>query len=301
MRTSTCRANFVVTFQQMAKDSPIQIDLDAVVRTRLPRYYRYIPRFLIRRLAKMICQDEMNDMLRKCDGKRDAEFCRGALDHLQISYDASGMENLDPKNRRVILASNHPLGGLDGMILIDFITRVYGPPVKFIVNDLLMAIEPLSGVFLPINKHGRQSREAFRQIDEAMASDTPIIIFPAGLCSRKGKDGKIADLQWQKNFINKAIAHRRDIIPIHFKGQNSKFFYNFARLRTRLHLRLNLEMARLPKEVFRARSSRFSLTVGSPISWQSLRGGGDAQQQADAIRRTVYSLGQSSENTVTTE
>lgn len=270
---------------------PIQIDLDAVVRDRLPRHYRYIPKFLIRRLARMICQDEMNEMLRRCAGKRDAEFCRGVLDHLNITYSVNGQQNLNPENRRVILVSNHPLGGLDGMILIDLITAVYGAPVKFIVNDLLMAIEPLNGVFLPINKHGRQSREAFRLIDQAMAGNDPVIIFPAGLCSRKGKNGNIADLQWQKNFINKAITHQRDIIPILFNGQNSKFFYNFARLRQRIGLKINIEMARLPKEVFRARSSHFDIHVGQPVAWQTLRGGGHAQEEADEMRRKVYSLG----------
>lgn len=280
----------------MTPNEPIQIDLDAVVRTRLPRHYRYIPKFLIRRLAKMICQDEMNEMLRACNGMRDADFCRGVLDHLDISYSIEGEGRPDPSNRRVIIASNHPLGGLDGMILIDYVSKVYGGTVKFIVNDLLMAIEPLKGVFLPINKHGRQSRESFRAIDEAMAGNDPIIIFPAGLCSRKGKKGEIADLQWQKNFVSKAIAHRRDIIPILFSGQNSKFFYNFARLRTRVGLKFNIEMARLPKEVFRARSSSFTMTIGDPIAWQTLKGGADAQRQADEIRALVYSLRQNQES-----
>lgn len=274
-----------------AVSEPIKIDLDAVVRSRLPRYYRFIPKFLIRRVARMICQDEMNEMLERCNGKRDADFCRGVLEHLDISYSVDHADRIDTSNRRVILASNHPLGGLDGMILIDLVTRLYGPPVRFIVNDLLMAIEPLSGVFLPINKHGRQSREASRAIDAAMESDTPILIFPAGLCSRKGKNGVIADLQWQKNFINKAIAHHRDVIPILFKGQNSKFFYNFARLRQRIGLKLNIEMARLPKEVFRARSSHFDIIFGEPIQWQSFKGAGHAREEADNVRQRVYDLG----------
>lgn len=275
----------------MPNPEPIKIDLDAVVRSRMPRHYRFIPKFLIRRVAKMICQDEMNEMLERCAGKRDADFCRGVLDHLNITYSVDGTEHINAADRRIILASNHPLGGLDGMILIDLVTKIYGPPVRFIVNDLLMAIEPLSGVFLPINKHGRQSREAFRAIDEAMESDAPIIIFPAGLCSRKGKNGVIADLQWQKNFINKAIDYRRDIIPILFKGQNSKFFYNFARVRQRIGLKLNIEMARLPKEVFRARSSHFDIVIGDPVPWQSLKGARHAQEEADAMRQRVYDLG----------
>ncbi len=268
---------------------PIQIDVDAVIRSRLPRHYRHIPRFVIRWLSRTICQDEMNEMLRVCHGKRNADFCRGVIDHLGTSYTVSGEDRL-PQSGRFIAVCNHPLGGLDGMMLIDFITRHYGPGVKFIVNDLLMAIEPLSGVFLPINKHGRQSRESFRAIDEAMSGPAPIIIFPAGLVSRKGKKGHIADLQWQKNFVNQAIAHQRDIIPVFFSGHNSKFFYNFAKLRTKLGLKLNIEMIRLPKEVFRSRGMSYRICIADPIPWQSLHGGPKAQQTADAIRRRVYQM-----------
>lgn len=271
---------------------PIRIDIDAVLRSRMPRQYRFIPRFLIRRLAKTVCQDELNEMLSVCEGKRDAEFCRGVIDHLQITYQVEGERNLDHSNRRVIIVSNHPLGGLDGMMLIDYLSGVFGGNLKFLVNDLLMAIEPLNGVFLPINKHGHQSREAFRAIDEAMEGDDPIIIFPAGLVSRKGKKGAIADLQWQKNFVNKAIRHHRDIIPIFFSGQNSKFFYNFAKTRTRLGLKFNIEMIRLPKEVFRSRGNSYGIHIGKLIGWQTLRGGAEAQATADAIRQTVYSLGE---------
>lgn len=127
-------------------------------------------------------------------------------------------------------------------------------------------------------------------LDEALASDVPVIIFPAGLCSRKGTDGSVADLRWQKMFVNKALAHRRDIIPMFFSGRNSKFFYNFAKLRTRLGLKLNIEMVRLPAEVFRSRGARFTVSVGSPISYRTLHGGAEAQAEADTIRTQVYTL-----------
>lgn len=268
----------------------INIDLDSVVRSRLPRQSRFIPRWLIRWLERVICQDKLNEMLLVNRGKRDADFCRGVIDHLGIDYTVSHPENM-PANPRCIFVSNHPLGGLDGMILIDMVTRHYGGlQPRFIVNDLLMAIKPLGGVFLPINKHGRQSRASSAEIDRAMESDAPVIIFPAGLVSRKGKKGRIADLEWHKMFVNKAIAHRRDVIPLHFSGHNSKFFYNFAKLRTRLGIPLNIEMVRLPAEVFRCEGARFTVSVGNPVDWQSLKGGAKAREEALAIKQAVYSL-----------
>lgn len=267
----------------------ITIDIDSVVRSRMPGKSRFIPRCLTRRLEKIICQDQLNEMLRVNAGRTGADFCRGVLEHLSITYSIEGEPFLgtDP---RVLIVCNHPLGGLDGMILIDLVTRHFNRPVKFLVNDLLTAIRPLDDVFLPINKHGRQSREALEAVDQAFASDSPIIIFPAGLVSRKGPDGVIADLRWQKTFVNKAIRHRRDIIPCFFSGQNSKFFYNFAKFRTSLGLKFNIEMIRLPREVFDSKGKSFVVKFAAPISCASLRGGSQAQRQADMIRDTVYSL-----------
>lgn len=193
------------------------------------------------------------------------------------------------ENRRHIFVCNHPLGGLDGIVMIDFISSHYGPPVYFVVNDLLSAVKPLEGLFLPVNKHGRQSRDAAGVLDRAFDSDSPIIMFPAGMVSRRLKGG-IADLKWNKMFVNRAIRHQRDIVPVHFGGHNSSFFYNFARLRVALGLRFNYEMVCLPSEVFKSRGKRFDIHVGTPVSWRSLEGGARAQATADAIRSLVYSL-----------
>ncbi len=267
----------------------IKIDIDAVLRERLPRHYRFIPRWLIRGVERMVCQDKLNEMLTVNRGREGAEFCRGVIDHLNVSYEVKNRELL-PANGRAIFVCNHPLGGLDGMILIDMLTRRYGQGVKFLVNDLLMAIKPLGSVFLPVNKFGRQSREATERIEEVLAGDAPVIIFPAGLCSRKGSKGIVTDLKWHKMFVNKAISSSRDVIPMHFSGHNSKFFYNFANLRTLLKIPVNLEMLRLPAEVFRSRGRQFTIEVGRPIAWQSLRGGSGAADQALDIRRIAYSL-----------
>ena len=191
-------------FVFMKDETLMKIDVDGVLRQRIPRHYRYIPRFIIKWLERTICQDRMNELLEKNKSKTNAEFCAGVLEDLNISYEVIGEENLPPvENRRVVIVSNHPLGALDGMTMIDYITKRYGGNVKFVVNDLLMAIKPLNGVFLPINKHGKQSRNSSNAIDETMAGNDPIIIFPAGLCSRRQPDGTICDLEWRKMFVQR--------------------------------------------------------------------------------------------------
>lgn len=270
-------------------DDTIRIDIDAVLRERAPRYHRFIPRFLIRRLENIVCQNQLNEMLRINNGKTGAAFCRGVVDHLNIKVDFHGEENL-PADSRIVIVSNHPLGGLDGMIYIDYIARRYGMEPQFVVNDLLMAVTPLREVFLPVNKHGKQSRSALRALDEALAGDRPIIIFPAGLVSRRGKGGVIADLQWQKTFVNKCKEFKRPIIPAFFNGQNSSFFYNFAKLRTKLGLKFNIEMIYLPSEMFKSRNAHYSVTFGQAIRWETLAAGSHARATADSIRQATYAL-----------
>lgn len=270
--------------------APLEINVEEVIRQRLPRYNRFIPRCLIRRLERTICQDELNKLLRDNFPKRDAEFCRGVINDLKVSVDFLNIENIPPiEHSRVLFVSNHPLGGLDGIALIDFVERHYGIAPQFIVNDLLSAIEPLSDTFIPINKHGAQSRKAVEALDNAFASDRPLIMFPAGLVSRRGKKGVIADLQWQKMFVAKAKEYKRDIIPLHFYGENSPFFYKFAKFRQRIGMKFNIEMIYLPREVFRSKAKSFDVVVGTLISYSSLDDM-PPMQKAQQIRQLIYSL-----------
>ncbi|WP_304466966.1 1-acyl-sn-glycerol-3-phosphate acyltransferase [uncultured Muribaculum sp.] len=272
----------------MAKNDNLRVDISATLNSRASKYAKFIPGFMVKWLEHTICQDELNGILERTSGKRGAEFCHAVLDDLDIKYNVIGADNM-PLNRRVVIVSNHPLGALDGIALIDWVSKIYGPGVKFIVNDLLMAVKPLDNVSLPINKHGKQSRKSSSNIEEVFAGNDPIIIFPAGLVSRKRDEG-IRDLKWQKMFINKAVQYHRDIIPVYFDGKNSPFFYNFAKLRTRVGLKFNIEMIYLPREIFRSRHARFTIVAGKPIPYNRFKGGRNAAIEAKAMKRIVYDL-----------
>lgn len=275
----------------MENTAPIKIDLQAVLRNRLGRKSRWIPRFLVRRLERLICQEQMNAMLEEVFPRRGSQFCKAVIDHLDIDLNVEGFENMPPRdNRKVIFCSNHPLGGLDGMALIYFVADYYGVEPLFIINDLLMAVEPLREVFVPVNKHGSQSRDTIKAIDEAMASDRPVLIFPAGLCSRK-RDGEIRDLEWQKMFVQKAVTYKRDIVPLRVNAQNSDLFYSWASRREKLGIRFNLEMALLPGEVFKSRGKTISVSVAPIISYDSLTG--TPREETARIRKIVDSMGRS--------
>ena len=246
----------------------MRIDVDKVLRERLPKHYRYIPRFAVRWLERTICQDQLNAILLKMAGKNSVDAATAALDEMDITVRATGLEQL-PEGRYMFV-SNHPLGGLDGLALISLLGNRYDKNIKFLVNDLLMAVEPLRGVFLPVNKYGSQSRAAATQIEEALKSDAQFITFPAGLCSRMQPDGTIADLPWQKAALAHAVNYQRDIVPIYFDAHNSRFFYRFAKWRKKLGIKFNIELIFLPKEMIKQCGATLRVFIGEPIPWDSL-------------------------------
>lgn len=251
---------------------------------------RFVPDFVISALEHLIHQDELNEMLRIGYPLEGSQFARKILDHLDIEVTVEGLDNI-PSGSRLMFASNHPLGGLDGIALIAVLGERYGDDgVRFLVNDMLMNVEPLRNVFLPVNKYGSQGREAANAINSAMASDKQILQFPAGLVSRLHPDGSIHDLRWQKSVVSKAIEYGRDIIPVRFEGLNTMRFYKLARLRQRVGLKVNIEQALLPGEVCKSRGKRFRIVFGHPISHSKLASRKESPAViAEALRKIVYS------------
>jgi len=180
------------------------------------------------------------------------------------------------------------LGGLDGLVFIYELSKHF-PDIKFPVNDILTSIKNLSGIFLPVNKHGNQAKEAARLIEEAYSSDCQILYFPAGLCSRK-KRGIIKDLTWHKSFISKSIQHKRDIVPAFFSGRNSDFFYNLANFRKLIGIKANIEMLYLADEMFKQKDKEISLVFGSPIPWETFDKSRSAPEWAEWVKSKTYDL-----------
>ena len=272
--------------------SILQLNIREILNKRIPKKKRrWIPSFLIGGVEKLIRQKELNEILRATLPSEGSEFARRVLDYLDISLSVKGLENLK-EGGRYMFASNHPLGGLDGMALITVLGAKYGDDnIRFLVNDMLMNVDPLRNIFLPVNKFGKQGKAYAKIINEKMESDCQIFQFPAGLCSRLHDNGEISDLEWQKSFISKAIEYKRDIVPVFFEGRNSKKFYNTARWRKKMGIKFNLEQILLPSELCKARGSKYRIVFGKPVSWQSLADSGKTHKQlASDLRALSYSL-----------
>ena len=271
----------------MVKTTDKFIDIDSVFASKNPKMYGLMPRFLLSFLKRIVHQKEINNFITRNKHKQGLDFAEAIAEEFSGNYSSSGLENI-PLDNRYIFAANHPLGGLDGMAFLTEVGKRF-PKVLFPVNDILLNLTNLKSLFVPINKHGAQGREAARLLEEAYASDNQILMFPAGLVSRK-IDGKITDLEWKRNFVKKAIQHKRDIVPVYISGQNSNFFYNLANFRKRIGIKLNIEMLFLPNELHKSVTKEITIKFGQPIKWEELNNGLKPQEWAQKIKELTYNL-----------
>lgn len=262
------------------------IDIEQVFAAKNPRLLKFIPGFIFRYLRRVIHQDELNATIERYKDKMGLEFIDAILDEFGAKIIVEGIENL-PIKGRYLISANHPLGGIDGMALMKVVGKVR-PDILFPVNDLLMYLPNLKPLFIPVNKHGRNT-ENLRLFDEAFASESVILYFPAGLCSRKIK-GKIEDLEWKKTFITKARKFGRDIVPVYIHGRNSNFFYNLANWRVKFGIRANIEMLYLVDEMFKQKDKEILIRFGSPISYNLFKDPRRDTQAAKTIREMVYAM-----------
>jgi len=242
----------------------LQIDIDKILQEKSPKLKFWIPKFIITWFKKFIHQDEMNTVLREGKDLNGVDFAQYVIDAMGAKISYVGLENI-PATGGCIVASNHPLGGLDGMAFMVGVSKVRSD-FKFLANDILMNIEPLKDHFIPVNKLSKNSKNNLSLISNEYKSNKAILVFPAGLCSRK-INGKIMDLPWQKSVISKSIEHQLPIVPTFIEGENSKMFYNVANFRKFLSLKFNIEMLLLPNELYKQKGKDITVYFGKPIDY----------------------------------
>ena len=264
-----------------------RINIDAILADKVPGLKKRLPRFVINYLKKIAHQDDLNCFFRQYGHLRGADFAKAILEDFDISIRIEGEENL-PENGKIIFASNHPLGGADGVAILNFMSNHY-KEVKAPVNDLLMHVENLSDFFIPINKVGALAKDSTTLINDMYESDAAILFFPAGMVSRKQKGG-IRDLMWKKTFITKAMQYKRDVVPLRFVGHNSSFFYNLGYLRTKLGIKVNIEMLYLVDELYKQRHKTCTIKIGHPIPWTTFDKTKTQPEWANWVKEIVYGL-----------
>lgn len=269
-----------------------KIEIDKVLRDKAGKKAGYIPRFMVSWLKKTIHEEEINSFLEEEGDRQGVPWLWDCLRYLGVELKVEGREHLPAPDdgKLYTFVSNHPLGGQDGVALGAVLGEHFDGRIKYLVNDILMNLHGLAPLCIPINTTGKKGRDFPKMVEAGFAGTDNIIMFPAGLCSRRQKDGQIRDLAWKKTFITKSVSSQRDVVPIFFSGSNSKFFYRLANICKRLHIKFNIAMLFLVDEMYKNRNKTFTIKIGKPIPWQTFDRSRSDQEWAAYVREKVYQL-----------
>jgi putative hemolysin len=262
------------------------IDVGKVLEEKAPSLNKWLPGFVSRWLKRKLHEDEINQIMYELRDFYGLEFNRKGLEKFGVNIVSVNPQNV-PLKGGIIVAANHPLGGLDGMALIKAVGEIR-EDVRFFVNDVLIKLKNYGDVFVGINKVGTTSATSLRAMENVFISEEAVLFFPAGLVSRKQK-GIIRDLEWKKSFVTQAIDHKRQIVPVFIEGENSKFFYRFANFRKRIGVKANIEMLFLPDEMFRQKGRTVKIHFGKPFDSAVLDGRRSHRAWSKKIKKYVYS------------
>ena len=267
------------------------IDIDKILRDKMGAKAKFVPSFAVNWLKRILHEDEVNQFLWDSRGLSGTEWLTECVRYLDMTLQIEGLENLPDKDdgKLYTFVANHPLGGQDGVALGSIIGKHYDGRFRYLVNDLLLNLPGLKPVSIGINKTGKQSRDFPRMVEAGFKSDNHILMFPAGLNSRK-INGKIHDLEWKKTFIAKSVEYQRDVVPIFFGGRNSERFYRIARFSDKYVKKVNIAMLFLVDEMYRNVGKTFRVAIGKPIPWQTFDKSRTSMEWAKYVEDMVYEL-----------
>ena len=260
--------------------------LEQQLERRYPQWFSGrragITRPLLRTLGRWSRFDEIGEFLQRNGGTRDFAFVTAALGFLQADYriDPQALAAI-PASGRLLIVANHPSGALDALALLDAVGRVRRD-VKIIANDVLSLLEPLSGLLLPVRVFGGSAAaDSLRAIDQALAAEQCVIVFPAGEVSRLGLRG-VRDSRWRQGFVRFARKAGAPVLPVRIVTRNSALFYGASALYK------PAATALLAREMFSRPGRRIELRVGPVLQLDPAR---ESAQLLQEVRRALYALG----------
>lgn len=263
------------------------IDIEKVIHSKNPKLLKWLPKFILRYIKKTVHEDDINQIILENKDNDGYDFSKEIIKRFNIKVTTKGTENI-PKDGGYIFVANHPLGGMDAMAIVTTVAPIRND-IKFIVNDLLLNIKNLKGLFVGVNKHGVNSKESLNMVDKLFASDNAVFIFPAGLVSRKNK-GKVEDLEWKKTFITRSKKHNKTIIPLYVEGKLTNFFYRLSNFRTKIGIKANIEMFYLADETFKQENKHLKIIFGEPVPSSLFDKSKTDKEWAEWMKKKVYNL-----------
>jgi len=247
------------------------VDVEKTLSLKYPSIVYYpsmVRNFVVYLLKKLLHQEEINDFLTHGEAYRGFDFVEAVLEYFNFGYTVSNKDKANiPSSGRVIIIANHPLGALDALALISLIKEIRSD-VKVLANDVLMQIEPLSGILIPIdNLSGTTAKESIKKVYDALENDEALIVFPSGEVSRAHPTG-IKDAKWKKGFLKFAQKSNSPLLPVFIDAKNSPLFYTLSMINKKLSTFL------LAREMFKKRSKVISFKIGEMITYKTLQSSG---------------------------
>ena len=238
------------------------------------------------KVTKISSMNRRYDKISHLDGK---DFLDAVLEQYEIDYEIP-VEDLKrlPKEGPYITISNHPLGGMDGIVLLKLMLH-HRDDYKVMANFLLQRFAPLAQYIFPVNpfedrKEVKSSLAGFKNAMLHLRDGHPLGIFPAGEVSTK-KEGKlVVDKAWEETAIKLIRKAEVPVVPIYFHARNSKMFYRLSKISD------VFRTAKLPSEVYSQKYRPIKLRIGQPISVETQKEHPDLAEYTDLLRRKTYIL-----------
>ncbi|MFW5707076.1 MAG: hypothetical protein ACOC12_04080 [Bacteroidota bacterium] len=270
------------------KDFQKVLDLEKWLKESNNKLFRNLPGFIVNRVKDIIHEDELNALHNRYIDKMGIDYVNAILQDLDITirmHNEVALENVD----KCIFVANHPLGGIDALSFLHCIHKVKGNVIS--PSNQFFDYDPnLAPLVVGVNVFGNTSRDQTRAINKAFQSDAQIMIFPAGLVSRK-TDGEVRDSEWHKSFVSKAIETKRYVVPTFITGVNTARFYRVSRIRKFFGLKMPVEILYLPGEMLNKKGSSIDLIFGEPIAYSYFDTSKRHHEWAQHVRKMVYDMG----------
>ncbi|MDD2232594.1 MAG: hypothetical protein PHH94_05055 [Sphaerochaetaceae bacterium] len=251
-----------------------------------PKIARHIPRFVYRKINKILHIDELNAFLSETHNDDTQVFLDKAVAFFDLKIRFNGFDKIEAQkgNGDLFIVANHPIGGPEGIALVDKVLPLM-PDVKIMIQKLLAAVHPMRKISVYNGSRLITTLESVKKGD-------PVILFPAGFCSRRLKHRRlIYDLKWKSTFIKLSQRYGRTVLPIHISGRLSERMYRWYSFRRALHIKLQIETLFLVDEMFKCKGSELVFTVGNPIAPETFSCNADPDEWAARVRQYVFQLG----------
>lgn len=240
------------------------VRIDTLFREKSPSLYRRFPGWVMGLIRFILKEKRLNNYLNKARNLPCCLVATNVLNHLDVRAKVKpGSGPMPEHHKRLVFIANHPTGGLDGLLLLSWLSTYY-PDIRIIVNELLWHVPHIRPLIVPVDIYSKGTNSV-KTVMKAFEKDSPLLIFPSGHAARRIK-GRLTEAPWQNMAVKMALKHNRNMVPLHIDGQSSRLFHNVAWLRRKAKMKLNLELLFLSRAMIHPACRMYGITVGSLLT-----------------------------------